>query len=571
MALQPDGKIIAGGSSFTGSDNGSDRDFALVRYNADGSLDTSFGGVGKVTTAVGSVYGGASDLALQPDGRIIAVGSSGDSTVQFALVRYNPDGSLDTSFSGDGLVTTAVDSGGDFAYGVVLQPDGRIVAVGSSETAFALVRYNPDGSLDTSFGGDGIVTTSVGDNASAYDVALQPDGKIVAVGWSSVESGVALVRYNSDGSLDASFGGDGIVTAGSDNAIALDVAVQPDGKIVVVGYRYNGSSREFVLIRYRPDGSLDPGFGSDGLVTREELTIGQSVRIQPDGKIIAVGISEISGNHDIALSRWSPDGSLDASFGDDGIVRTALGSFDEDGLNLAIQPDGKIVGVGYSSNGSDFDFAVVRYFGSICGDGVLQPREQCDDGNLAGGDGCSPACLFETCGQAPVTWCRGQSVPNAGLLSLRDEITDVKDELAWKWAKGSATALGDLGDPTGASDYLLCLYQSTSPRLLLSAAMPAGGTCDGRPCWRASSSGFKYKDRALTPDGISQVLLKSGSAGRAKISVKGKGADLQLPAPPFTSLPLTIQLERLDSTVCWEATYSAPSVNASGKFKAKAD
>jgi cysteine-rich repeat protein len=249
-------------------------------------------------------------------------------------------------------------------------------------------------------------------------------------------------------------------------------------------------------------------------------------------------------------------------------VRTALGSFDERGSNLAIQVDGTIVVAGYSSNGTDDDFAIARYLGSVCGDGLLQSPEQCDDGNQSRGDGCSPGCMLESCGATPVTWCRGQSASGVGLLSLRDDVFDTKDSLIWQWTKGSTTLRGDFGDPTGASDYLLCLYKSTAPRLLLGTAIPAAGTCDGRPCWRAGSSGFKYKNKTLDPDGISQVLLRSGSTGRAKISMRGKGTDLQLPAPPF-ALPVTVQLERLDSTVCWEATYSAPSANVSGKFKAK--
>src|SRR6266540_155863 len=178
--------------------------------DAPGDLDPTFGAGGKVTT----VFGGDSRayvLVLQPNGKLVAAGVGPNG---FALARYNPDGSLDTSFGAGGKVTTPIGA----ANALVLQPDGKLVAAGSnniSPSDFVLVRYNPNGSLDTSFGGDGKVTTAIGFGARAFALALQPDGKLVAagMGWTgSTGFESALVRYNPDGSLDTSFGAGGKVT-----------------------------------------------------------------------------------------------------------------------------------------------------------------------------------------------------------------------------------------------------------------------------------------------------------------------------------------------------------------------
>ena len=197
LALQPDGKLVAAGRSEDGQDF-----FALARYNPDGSLDTSFNGTGKVTTAIG-IWDEAKALALQPDGKLVAAGTSyKGSSFDIALARYNPDGSLDTSFNGTGKVTTAVGPSDDVAADLARQPDGKLVIAGYSYNAsdrdFALVRYKPNGSLDTSFNGTGKVATAIGSSHNdAYGLVLQPDGKLVAAGpsWNGSNDVFALVRY----------------------------------------------------------------------------------------------------------------------------------------------------------------------------------------------------------------------------------------------------------------------------------------------------------------------------------------------------------------------------------------
>jgi len=396
VALQPDGKIVAAGNSISGF---TDR-FALARYNPNGSLDTSFDGDGKLTTAIGSGNENAYAVAIQPDGKIVAAGySSNGSDYDFALARYNANGSLDTSFDGDGKQTTAIGGSDDVAFAVALQPDGKIVAAGQSFNGsnddFALARYNANGSLDTSFDGDGKQTTAIGSgNENAYAVAIQPDGKIVAAGRSSngSDDDLALVRYNANGSLDSSFDGDGKQTTafGSGNDDAYAVAIQPDGKIVAAGYGLVGSVSEFALARYNPDGSLDSSFDGDG---KQTTAIGSgdaayAVAIQPDGKIVAAGNSFNGSDVDFGVARYNPNGSLDIGFGGGGELTTQIGSGNDFGAAAALQPDGRIVVAGSSSNGSDYDFALARYDGA---DLTLAPGRVEPGGSLvASGSGWYP-------------------------------------------------------------------------------------------------------------------------------------------------------------------------------------
>ena len=366
VALQLDGKIVVAGGT---EQSGPAQDFALARYNPDGSLDPTFGAGGKVTT---EFFGGddvARDVAIRPDGKIVAVGATqlDGVTHDFAVARYNSDGSLDFTFGAGGRVSIAYSGGSeDVAHSVALQPDGRIVLAGFSgefgNSQFALARLNFDGNLDPTFDGDGRLTTSLGGSADqAHAVALQPDGKIVAAGYATI--GVqyfALARYNPNGSIDPTFGAGGTTTtdfSGGDDA-ANAVALQPDGKIVAAGYAsFGGSNYNFALARYNPDGFLDPSFDGDGTLTTDfagSVDIASSIAVQSDGKIVAAGRATVGGE-DFALTRYFPDGTLDFR-----VTSNFSGSSDFAG-DLAIQPDGKIVAAGSSHNGGNFDFAVARY------------------------------------------------------------------------------------------------------------------------------------------------------------------------------------------------------------------
>jgi len=379
VAMQSDGKIVAAGSA----GNGSNIDFALVRYNTDGSLDTSFGPGGIVITPVGSYDDRANSVAIQSNGRIVVAGSAYNGSVEdFALVRYNPDGSLDTSFGpdGSGIVISPVGMVSSCASSVAIQSDGKIVVAGSASNGlngdFALVRYKTNGSLDDLFGpdGSGMVLTHVGtSNDWGLSVAIQSDGKIVAAGYAdNVGNNVdfALVRYDTDGDLDRSFGSEGkvLTPVGSFSDQANAVAIQSDGKIVAAGSTYNGSDVDLALVRYDTYGHLDNAFGSGGIVITSvgsSWTHAQSVALQSDGSIVVAGGSAYDGkSYEFALVRYNTGGGLDSSFGTGGIVLTPLGGSSAQVQSLAVQRDGKIVAAGFTYDGSRLDFALARYLGT---------------------------------------------------------------------------------------------------------------------------------------------------------------------------------------------------------------
>jgi uncharacterized delta-60 repeat protein len=372
IAMQYDGKLVMAGYSH----NGSDYDVAVVRYNTDGSLDNSFGTNGKVTTPIGSGNDFGLSAAIQSDDKIVVSGYSFNGlNNDFAVVRYNSDGTLDNNFGTGGKVTTALGSFGDLAYSMVIQSDGKIILAGYSDTTnsnfFGLVRYNSDGSLDATFGSGGIVTTHVGlSDDQCYSVALQSDGKIVAAGYShnGNDDDFALVRYNTNGTLDNTFDFDGIVTTpvGTSDEECYSVAIQPDGEIVAAGYDVN-TFTEYAVVRYNSDGSLDNTFGSNGKVTTD-IGVGgddaNEVVVQADGKILVAGNSSNGSNYDFGLVRYKSDGSIDSTFGTNGIVTTDFASGNDFCLSLLIQSDGKIVGAGFGDV-IGRDFIIARYDNEI--------------------------------------------------------------------------------------------------------------------------------------------------------------------------------------------------------------
>ncbi len=319
VAIQNNGKIVVAGYSYNGSDN----DFALVRYFSSGTLDWFFGDHGKVITDLGGSYDEARSVAIQNNGKIIVAGYSWNgSNYDFSLVRYCADGSLDIKFGIGGKVITDMGShNGDYACNIAIQSDGKIVVAGytgsSGNEDFALVRYNGNGILDTTFSDDGKVITDLGGfDDRACGVAIQNDGKIIAAGNShsshnGVDSDFALVRYDANGTLDTSFGANGIVTTnmgGHDGG--LSVAIQYDGKIIVAGFGDNGSNNDFALVRYNSDGTLDTTFSDDGKVTTDlggHGDVARSVAIQSDGKIVVAGSSNSGSNSDFAVVRYIGD------------------------------------------------------------------------------------------------------------------------------------------------------------------------------------------------------------------------------------------------------------------------
>lgn len=351
VALEPDGRIVAAGSAMPAPREA--EDFALARYTTGGKLDPSFGRGGKVLTDLG-----ADDhivaVAVQADGKIVAAGSGGE------LVRYTTGGRLDRSFGAGGRVIDRSTS--SFYTGVALQKDGKIVVVGWSDRRdFALTRYTAGGKVDTTFGRHGKVLTDLGTTSEDYAeaVAVQADGKIVAAGFSGGYPGnrFAVVRYTTSGKLDASFGRSGKVLTDvrhGDDTEAASLVLQADGKIVVGGSVGYQDSHDFALARYTTDGKLDASFGTGGKVltnVARGVEHCNAVAVQPDGKIVAAGAS----GPGFALVRYTSRGKLDTTFGAAGRVLSGPGG--AWASSVAIQKDGKIVAAG--STGSAF--AVVRY------------------------------------------------------------------------------------------------------------------------------------------------------------------------------------------------------------------
>jgi uncharacterized delta-60 repeat protein len=328
VAIDSRGRIVAVGVSF----NGSSQDFALVRYKRNGSLDPSFGSGGKVTTDLGGDDVAAS-VAIDSQGRIVVAGyrcnyfnESSCDLARSALARYEPNGTLDPSFGAGGEVTTYI-GGWSQAHSVAIDSRGRIVAAGYSASGstqgFALARYNPNGDLDPSFGAGGFVTTDIarrGLGGPANSVAIDSRGRIVAAGLSlhGSHGNFALARYWPHGSLDRSFSGDGHVTTHVEGGgEANSVAIDSRGRIVAAG----GGPQvpNFALARYGPTGRLDRSFGHRGRVLPGfGRSTARSVAIDSRGRIVAAG----GGKGKFALARLKPSGRLDRSFGSGGKVST---------------------------------------------------------------------------------------------------------------------------------------------------------------------------------------------------------------------------------------------------------
>lgn len=371
VVVQPDGKIIVGGYS---SNKGLYFDFALVRYNADGTLDQNFGADGKVMTDVGgfSDYGKA--LAIQTDGKILLAGSSTNGkNSDFALVRYNTDGSLDQNFGDHGKVITAVGKFNDYGKSIAIESNGKIIVAGGSDNGynydFALVRYNIDGSIDNSFAINGKAITDVkGSNDNGESIAIDVNGKILVTGYAfnDKDKDIALLRYNSNGSLDSSFNRSGKVAIDIDGAYDAGnaVRVQSDGKIVVAGYSYSTYNYSFVLLRYTANGLPDNSFGLSGIVTTsigDEGTTAKSLALLSNGKIMVGGYAHNRSDYDFVLACYNVDGTMDETFNTDGETTTVITTSNDYCNAIAIESNGNIILAGSSSMGSDETFTIAKY------------------------------------------------------------------------------------------------------------------------------------------------------------------------------------------------------------------
>jgi uncharacterized delta-60 repeat protein len=373
LALQNDGKIVVLGET---SDGAGHYDPVIARYTTSGALDTSFGANGLVTITFG-LYDQASDLAIQDDDKIVVVGRVGSNIfADFAVMRYTISGTLDTSFGSTGVVSTSITPGHDLAKSVAIQEDGKIVVAGESSEGFSLARYTVSGTLDSSFGTGGVVTTSFNVvDVNVSDMAIQNDGKIVIVGdtWDYGAYDFLAARYTISGTPDTSFGAGGIVTTSTTldgEEFATGVAIQSNGRILLTGDGGNGDAlfnSDGLLLCYTTTGELDPTFGAGGIVTTSFGTGVHSawgVAVQEDDKIVVVGSAYNGNDTDFGIIRYTASGVLDDSFGTGGTTSTDIAAEGEIPFHVVIQQDGKIVVAGDADNGSDDDFAIARYYGS---------------------------------------------------------------------------------------------------------------------------------------------------------------------------------------------------------------
>ena len=366
---QDDGKILVAGSS----NDGSGDNFLLARFNADGTLDTSFGsGLGYVITDFDSDADLGTEVNVQSDGKIVVSGAARVGGIfQFAIARYNTDGSIDTTYGDSGRVVTDIGGLDSRSNGMAIQSDGKVVVTGFANIAgnrnFAVARYNTDGTLDTSFGGgDGFLDIDVAGRFDiSYETIIQPDGKILIGGWSQDADGIdfTVARLNTDGTLDSSFGGgDGIATTpiGTATDWATGMTLQADGRIVLTGYSQTGTDRDIAVVRYNADGSLDTSFGGgDGIVVTSlgtGLDQAYQVATQSDGKLIVVGQTASA----TVVLRYNTDGTLDSTFADSGVHELDLADGDESARGVSIDPDDKIVVFGQAMLDANQQLTLVR-------------------------------------------------------------------------------------------------------------------------------------------------------------------------------------------------------------------
>lgn len=358
--------------------------FDTVR-GAAGALDATFSGTGYVITSFAEIGAAARAVAVLSDDRIVAAGlATVDGKAQVGLARYLPDGTLDTTFGSSGKTTSTADATrANNAIGLAVATDGKLVTAGligsGSASNFLVSRFNADGSADTGFGTNGHTELTVGDStALARSVAIQSDGKIVAVGEAFVNAtgfrDIALVRLNTDGSPDSSFGTSGRLTlnTGAGSSRASAVAVQADDKIILAGEALFTSdsltANDFVVLRRNADGTADTTFGTNGLAVSHFSNFSDNafaVKIQPDGKILTAGEAfPFDGNlPHFAMARFNADGSADTAFGTLGRQVTSAGTLTSRANAVALQADGKILlgGTAFVSKAGTVDFAVLRY------------------------------------------------------------------------------------------------------------------------------------------------------------------------------------------------------------------
>ncbi len=380
--LQTNGSIVlagANGSFITGI-----TDFGVTRISSSGVVDTSFGTKGLATISLGTGISVAYASALQTDGKIVVIGCSyNGADFDFGILRLNIDGTPDSLFDLDGKVESNLSMYDDIPTCLVIQSDGKIVVAGyttdGTHTGRTLARYLTNGSLDTSFNGTGKVISNF---LNLYEkpsaIALNNLGQIILAGGTATTvpyGEVQLLRYNSNGTLDLSFGNMGEVSTniGSYDDAASSIIIQPDNKIVIAGSGDDDKGGmspafyQYIFARYLPNGDLDTTFSQDGiqlLSVGNQNNFANAIALDANGKILAAGYSTncCQFDYDYSLMRLTSSGELDSTFGDFGTLSHPILTGDDLGNSMLIQPDGKILVAGVSFDVNVASISVARYF-----------------------------------------------------------------------------------------------------------------------------------------------------------------------------------------------------------------
>jgi uncharacterized delta-60 repeat protein len=317
-------------------------------------------------------------VAVQEDGKIVVAGTvKNNAQLDVLLLRYNPDGLLDTTFGTNGVVVYGTPAGDESATGVLIDSQGRILVTGGafngSDNDVLVLRYGPDGQLDTTFGTNGvfIYNSPANDDDFGRMAALQPESeKIIMVGgtFNGANTDVLIFTLNPDGSPDSLFGTNGAVIfngPGNGDDVGEAVAIQPDGRIILTGGTFNGPNSEILLIRLNSDGAFDPNFaGGDGIATYGAAgtnVAAKTLALQDDGRIVVAGGIVIGASLDLLVMRFNANGTIDQTFGPVGVLLYGEPTENESAKAMALQPDGRIIVAGIANNGSNDDGLLLRY------------------------------------------------------------------------------------------------------------------------------------------------------------------------------------------------------------------
>lgn len=628
ITIDDEGRILVAGYT-----SGPRQQMAVARLDASGALDPTFAGVGYVELDVG-VRARAQAIALQPDGGIVVAGFAvlvPSGIEQFVAARLLYDGTLDPDFGNGGVVGAAFGTRDARAAAVALQPDdGAVVVAGwarnSANRDVAVVRYTAAGVLDPTFGNGGKAVLAVGlNNDEATAVAVQPDGRIVFAGYASDGSAFDFLagRLTSVGTPDASFNGSGVrrvsTSDGVEQANALLLA--SDGGVVLAGQsKVNGNLR-FALARLDASGVPDAAFGAGGVVTTPigELAEGRALVPLSRGRLLVAGSARLPGGKlQLAAVRYLASGALDTTFGTAGHVLVQLGNRNDEGYAAAVDARGAILLAGTARTGGDADIGLVRLLVDDCGDGFLDPAEECDGG--AGPSCCSAACTIVAAG----TTCRpaadacdveeacdgiGAECPADDVLPDADEdgVCDEQDICPLApdplQQDGDGDGLGDACDPCtsgapldrptlrfgglatpGGDDTVKILGSVTLPgppaispqttgarvlmhaadgRLLFDAWLPPGpfDAETGRG-WRVAPNGKvrKFQSPTAVGDLVRRLrIVRAVKPGRYNLKMIGAGLDLS-ELPLFGALQVTIVLDPPGAALgrCSELTFGQP-------------